>query len=74
MTGHLLGAAGAVEAALTVLAVECGGVPPNANLTKPSPEFTLNLPTAALDHKSGLALSVSAGFGGHNAALALAPA
>ncbi|WSA93813.1 beta-ketoacyl-[acyl-carrier-protein] synthase family protein [Streptomyces sp. NBC_01795] len=74
VTGHLLGAAGAVEAALTVLAVECGGVPPNANLTKPSPEFTLNLPTAALDHKSGLALSVSAGFGGHNAALALAPA
>ncbi|MDJ1137327.1 beta-ketoacyl-[acyl-carrier-protein] synthase family protein [Streptomyces iconiensis] len=74
VTGHLLGAAGAVEAALAALAVARATVPPNANLTEPSPEFDLRLPTRALDHKTGLALSVSAGFGGHNAALALAPA
>lgn len=73
VTGHLLGAAGAVEAGLTALALTRATAPPNANLTDPSPEFDLRLPRTALDHKSGLALSVSAGFGGHNVALALTP-
>lgn len=74
VTGHLLGAAGAVEAGFAALALGRSTVPPNANLTAPSPECALRLPTRALDHKSGLTLSVSAGFGGHNVALALAPA
>ncbi|WP_030891143.1 beta-ketoacyl-[acyl-carrier-protein] synthase family protein [Streptomyces sp. NRRL S-1868] len=74
VTGHLLGAAGAVEAVLTALAVQRGTVPPNTGLVEPSPECTLNLPTRRVDHKAGLALSVSAGFGGHNTALAFAPA
>ncbi|WP_344550888.1 beta-ketoacyl-[acyl-carrier-protein] synthase family protein [Kitasatospora saccharophila] len=76
VTGHLFGAAGTVEAALTALAVAEGTAPPTANLAHPSPGTTgLHLPTAPLrlgPVRAGL--SVSAGFGGHNAALVLAPA
>ncbi len=70
MTGHLLGAAGAVEGILTVRAIESGRLPPTINFDDPDPE-------CALDHVSGkardvqvtAALSNSFGFGGTNASL-----
>ncbi|MDX2939105.1 beta-ketoacyl-[acyl-carrier-protein] synthase family protein [Streptomyces ipomoeae] len=69
-TGHLIGAAGAVEAIFTVLALQEGVVPPNRNLENPAPEIELDLVdgssrAARLD----AALSTSFGFGGHNVAL-----
>ncbi|WP_441249340.1 beta-ketoacyl-[acyl-carrier-protein] synthase family protein [Kitasatospora sp. McL0602] len=73
VTGHLLGAAGAVEAVLTVLAVETGLAPPTANLTTPGPGIDLDLPTTARPGRIPLALSTSVGFGGQNAVLAIAP-
>ncbi|MBD0708037.1 MULTISPECIES: beta-ketoacyl-[acyl-carrier-protein] synthase family protein [unclassified Streptomyces] len=69
VTGHLLGAAGAVEAALTVLSVEESTIPPTANHTEPGEGITLNIPTATGPTRPGLAVSTSVGFGGHNAAL-----
>ncbi|ARQ68544.1 beta-ketoacyl-[acyl-carrier-protein] synthase family protein [Streptomyces marincola] len=74
VTGHLLGAAGAVEAALTVLSVERRTIPPTANLTAPAPGTRLDLVTESRSQRLPLALSVSTGFGGHNAALAFAEA
>ncbi|ONK11337.1 beta-ketoacyl-[acyl-carrier-protein] synthase family protein [Streptomyces sp. MP131-18] len=74
VTGHLLGAAGAVEAALTVLAVERRLIPPTANLAAPSPGIDLDLVTTPRPRRLPLALSVSTGFGGHNVALAFAEA
>ncbi|MCG8590370.1 MAG: beta-ketoacyl-ACP synthase II [Proteobacteria bacterium] len=75
MTGHLLGAAGALEAILCVRALEAGQLPPTINLDDPDPD-------CALDHVVGtgrraeirLALSNSFGFGGTNASLLLAAA
>ncbi|AUG80718.1 3-oxoacyl-ACP synthase [Kitasatospora sp. MMS16-BH015] len=72
VTGHLLGAAGAVEAALTVLAIEAALAPPTANLT--TPDTGLDLLTTAQPLAIPVALSTSAGFGGQNAALVLASA
>ncbi|MFI6729052.1 beta-ketoacyl-[acyl-carrier-protein] synthase family protein [Streptomyces sp. R-74717] len=74
VTGHLLGAAGAIEAAYTVLAVENGLVPPTANLLTQDPEIDLNLARTPTSHDIGLALSNSMGFGGQNAVLALSRA
>ncbi|RPE39186.1 3-oxoacyl-[acyl-carrier-protein] synthase II [Streptomyces sp. Ag109_O5-1] len=73
VTGHLLGAAGAVEAAFTVLAVEQGITPPTANLQTLDSDIHLNVPTTAVSTPVPLALSNSFGFGGHNAVLAIAP-
>ncbi|MGI5472508.1 beta-ketoacyl-[acyl-carrier-protein] synthase family protein [Streptomyces sp. CA-132043] len=73
VTGHLIGAAGAVEAAYTVMAVERGLVPPTANLDRPGPGVDLDLATAPVHRRIGLALSHSIGFGGQNAVLAVAP-
>jgi 3-oxoacyl-[acyl-carrier-protein] synthase II len=71
VTGHLLGAAGAVEAAFTALALQEQVVPPTANLVDPEPT-DLNLPTSAQRRSYDFALSLSAAFGGQNAVLALA--
>lgn len=71
VTGHLLGAAGAIEAAYTVLAIEHGVVPPTANLTMPDPQIDITLPTAQTPCRIGLALSNSMGFGGQNTVLAV---
>lgn len=71
MTGHMLGAAGAVEAIASVLAVKEGIVPPTIGYQEPDPECDLDyVPNAAREAQVDLALSASLGFGGHNAYLA----
>ena len=70
MTGHLLGAAGAVEAALTVLAVENDILPPTINYQHPDPDCDLDyVPNQVRQATVKLALSNSFGFGGHNSCL-----
>jgi 3-oxoacyl-[acyl-carrier-protein] synthase II len=74
MTGHLLGAAGALEAVLTILAVHHRTVPATINLENQDPEIPLNVVTGEhLTLPSGdvAALNNSFGFGGHNVALAI---
>ena len=69
-TGHCLGAAGAVEAAVTVLALRDGIVPPTINYENPDPHCDLDyVPNAARRARLDVALSNSFGFGGHNAVL-----
>ena len=71
MTGHMLGAAGAVEAIACVLAVKEGVVPPTIGYEQPDPECDLDyVPNQAREAQVDLALSASLGFGGHNAYLA----
>ena len=71
MTGHMLGAAGAVEAIACVLAVKEGIVPPTIGYEQPDPECDLDyVPNQAREAQVDLALSASLGFGGHNAYLA----
>jgi len=70
MTGHLLGAAGALEAALSVKALETGIVPPTINLDEPDAECDLDyVPHRAREMQLQTAMSNSFGFGGHNACL-----
>lgn len=71
MTGHMLGAAGAVEAIAAILALRENIVPPTINLIQPDPECDLDyVPQRARSAEIDLALSASLGFGGHNACLA----
>ncbi|WP_288582849.1 beta-ketoacyl-ACP synthase II [uncultured Methylobacterium sp.] len=71
-TGHLLGAAGAIEAIFSVLAIRDGVVPPTLNLDNPSVETAIDLvPHKAQKRKVDIALSNSFGFGGTNASLIL---
>ena len=70
MHGHLLGAAGAVEAVLTVMAIRDQFAPPTINLEEPDPECDLDyVPLHGRDAHIDFALSTSFGFGGHNACL-----
>jgi 3-oxoacyl-[acyl-carrier-protein] synthase II len=70
MTGHLLGAAGGIEAIATVFAIENELVPPTINLTNPDPDCDLNYsPLKHTKKKIRYALSNTFGFGGHNASL-----
>jgi 3-oxoacyl-[acyl-carrier-protein] synthase II len=67
-TGHLLGAAGGVEMALCVKAIECGVVPPTINLVNPDPECDLDyVPDTPREIEVNAILNNSFGFGGHNA-------
>ncbi len=70
MTGHLLGAAGSVQAVITILAMNHGVIPPTINLTHPDPECDLDyVPNQARSLKIKTAISNSFGFGGHNSVL-----
>ena len=72
MTGHMLGAAGGIEAVFTALSVHEQIAPPTANLVEPSPECDLNyVPLQAREMKIDVALSNSFGFGGTNAVVAM---
>jgi 3-oxoacyl-[acyl-carrier-protein] synthase II len=69
-TGHLLGAAGAVEAVFSILAVRDGVAPPTLNLDEPSRESVIDrVANTAQERKIGVALSNSFGFGGTNASV-----
>ncbi|MEB3197510.1 MAG: beta-ketoacyl-ACP synthase II [Candidatus Sericytochromatia bacterium] len=70
MTGHLLGAAGGIEAVATVLSIAHGCLPPTINLQEPDPECDLDyVPRQARQQPVRVAMSNSMGFGGHNASL-----
>lgn len=70
MTGHLLGAAGAVEAIATVLTIKNGIIPPTINHDAAEPEMDLNYtPKVAAKREINYAISNTFGFGGHNASL-----
>jgi len=72
MTGHMLGAAGAMECIASALALSRGVIPPTINLLTPDPGCDLNyVPNHAVVAQAEAALSVSLGFGGHNAVIAL---
>ena len=74
MTGHLLGAAGAVEAIASIMAVVNDIVPPTINFSTPDPEIDqkLNLTlNKAQFRKIGYAISNTFGFGGHNASIVI---
>jgi 3-oxoacyl-[acyl-carrier-protein] synthase II len=71
MTGHLLGASGALEAAICVLTVSRGTIPPTINLDNPDPDCDLDyIPNTSRTGAVNAAISNSLGFGGHNTCLA----
>ena len=70
MTGHLLGAAGGIEAIFSLLAMDRGAVPPTINYTEPDPECDLDyVPNEARQAEVKVAISNSLGFGGTNATI-----
>jgi 3-oxoacyl-[acyl-carrier-protein] synthase II len=72
MVGHLIGAAGAVEAAALALTLQQGVLPPTINQTHPDPDCDLDyVPNEARDWPVRTAVSTSFGFGGQNAALVM---
>ncbi len=72
MTGHLLGAAGAIEAIAAVLAIDEGIIPPTINYETPDPDCDLDyVPNTARKVKIEVAVSNNSGFGGHNAVIVM---
>jgi 3-oxoacyl-[acyl-carrier-protein] synthase II len=70
ITGHLMGAAGGVEAIAVLLAIEKGIIHPTINYEFPDPECDLDyVPNEAREKEVNIALSISAGFGGVNSAI-----
>jgi len=70
MTGHLLGAAGAVEAVFSILAMQNNFVPPTTNLNNPDPACDLNYtPNTGVEREINTIMSNAFGFGGHNAVI-----
>ncbi len=70
ITGHLLGACGALEAAICILAIQHNFVPPTINYSSPDPDCDLNYaPNKAIQKQIDMALSYTYGFGGKNSAL-----
>ena len=75
VTGHLLGAAGAVEAAFAIMTLREGLVPPTANLTRQDPEIELDVVSGSpRKTELGAVMSTSMGFGGQNSVLVFTPA
>lgn len=73
MIGHLLGAAGGVEAIATIKAITDHRIHPTINLDNPEPDLAFDVPTKAQHWVVNKALSNSFGFGGHNASIVFAP-
>lgn len=73
MIGHLLGAAGGVEAIATIKAITDHQIHPTINLENPEPELEFDVPTQAESYKVNKGMSNSFGFGGHNASVIFAP-
>jgi 3-oxoacyl-[acyl-carrier-protein] synthase II len=72
MTGHLLGAAGAIELAASILAMQNSYIPPTINLDNPSPECDLDyVPNTGRYAEINVAISNAFGFGGHNTTLVI---
>jgi 3-oxoacyl-[acyl-carrier-protein] synthase II len=72
MVGHLIGAAGAVEAATLALTLQLGVLPPTINQSHPDPDCDLDyVPNQAREIPVELGVSTSFGFGGQNAALVM---
>jgi len=72
MTGHLLGAAGALEFGVSLLVTTCGVIPPTINQFTPDPKCDLDsAPNQKVERRVDIALSNSFGFGGHNVTLAV---
>ena len=71
MLGHMLGAAGAVETAVSALSIREGTITPTINLEHPDPDCDLNYAVSALENDISVALTNSFGFGGTNAVLVL---
>ncbi len=70
VTGHLMGAAGSVEAVFSIMAIRNSFIPPTVNLDNPDPECDLNYtPKVGVAREVNVAMSNSFGFGGHNAVL-----
>ena len=70
MTGHLLGAAGGIEAIASILTINNNIIPPTIHYESPDPECDLNyVPKIAVEHEVHYSMSNSFGFGGHNAVL-----
>jgi len=70
MTGHMMGATGALEAAVCIYAIQHGVIPPTRNLTEPDPQCDLDyVPGEARLHQVNVAMNNSFGFGGHNSVL-----
>ena len=70
MTGHLLGASGAIESVITVMAIQKGAIPPTINLEFPDPDCDLDYtPNTGKQMRVQAAMTNSFGFGGHNASL-----
>ncbi len=70
MTGHMLGAAGAIEAAVCAKTIQTGIVPPTINYEHPDPDCDLDyVPNKAREAEVNVAISTNLGFGGHNGAL-----
>ncbi|MFA4029339.1 MAG: hypothetical protein GDYSWBUE_000011 [Candidatus Fervidibacterota bacterium] len=70
--GHVMAAAGSVEAIATIKAINEGIVPPTLNYEEPDPECDLDyVPNVAREHKVNIAISISAGIGGNNSAVVL---
>lgn len=72
MTGHLLGAAGLIEAIFCLMAIRDNFIPPTINLDNPDPTCDLNYtPNVGVEHEVEVAMSNTFGFGGHNAVIVM---